>query len=83
MCRLKLGDVAKYILGIKSVTKLELSIGECDLIRVMNNGYKPYRQSQDIMIEAFAFNTDLEKLELGNYEECKRLLYLPRNIRNK
>ena len=83
MCRLKLGDIAKYILDIKSGTKLKLSIGERDLIRVMNNGYKSHRQAQDIMVDAFAFSTDLEKLELGNYEDCKRLLYLPRNIRNK
>ena len=38
----------------------------------------PYQQT---FIEAVAFGTDLEKLEVGNYEDCKRLLYLPKSVK--
>lgn len=83
ICRLNLGDIAKYILDIKSGTKLKLSIGEVGLVRTMNSGYKSSRPYQNTMVEAFAFGTDLAKLEDNNYEDCKRLLYLPRNVKNK
>ena len=83
MCRLRLGDIAKYILDIKSGTKLKLSIGEVGLVRTMNSGYKSNRPYQNTMVEAFAFGTDLNKLKDENYEDCKRLLYLPRNVKNK
>lgn len=49
----------------------------------MNSGYKSSRPYQNTMVEAFAFGTDLAKLEDNNYEDCKRLLYLPRNVKNK
>ena len=83
ICRLRLGDIAKYILDIKSGTKLKLSIGEVGLVRTMNSGYKSSRPYQNTMVEAFAFGTDLNKLKDENYEDCKRLLYLPRNVKNK
>ena len=83
ICRLRLGDIAKYILDIKSGTKLKLSIGEVGLVRTMNSGYKSNRPYQNTMVEAFAFGTDLNKLKDENYEDCKRLLYLPRNVKNK
>lgn len=83
VCKLKLGEISKYLLDIKSGTKLKLSIGDRGLVRSANGTYSRLHSYQDTMIDAFAFGSDLDKLESGNYEDCKRLLFLPRNVRNK
>lgn len=83
VCKLNLGAIASYIFEIKSGTKLKLSIGDSGLVGTMNGRYRRFPSYQQTMVDAFAFSTSLEKLEDGNYEDCKRLLYLPRNVKNK
>lgn len=83
VCQLKLGEIASYIKSIKDGTKLQLSIGNVGLTRSANGTYSHIHPYQQTMIDAVAFGTSLEKLESGNYEDCKRLLFLPRNIKNK
>lgn len=83
VCEVKLGDISRYFLDIKSGTKLKLSIGDTGLVRSANGTYSRIHPYQQTFIDAIAFGTDLEKLENGNYEDCKRLLYLPRSVRNK
>ena len=81
ICELRLGDISKYCLGIKNGTKLKLSIGDTGLVRSANGTYSHIHPYQQTFIEAVAFGTDLEKLEAGNYEDCKRLLYLPKSVK--
>ena len=83
ICKLRFGDITKYICEIKNGTKLKLSTGERGVGDAVNGGFKESSLSHKAMIDGYAFSTSLEKLESGNYEDCKRLLYLPRNVRNK
>ena len=83
VCELKLGDISRYLLDIKNGTKLKLSIGNTGLTRIANGTYSyihPYQQS---FIDAVAFGTDLDKLNDGNYEDAKRLLYLPKTVNRR
>ena len=81
VCELKLGDISRYFLDIKNGTKLRLSIGDTGLVRSANGTYNHLHPYQQTFIDAVAFGTDLEKIETGNYEDCKRLLYLPRSVK--
>ena len=81
VCELKLGDISRYFLDIKSGTKLKLSVGDTGLVRSANGTYAYIHPYQQTFIDAIAFGTDLEKLREGNYEDCKRLLYLPRSVK--
>lgn len=81
ICELRLGDISRYFLDIKRGTKLKLSIGDTGLVRSANGTYSHIHPYQQTFIEAVAFGTDLEKLEAGNYEDCKRLLYLPKSVK--
>lgn len=83
ICKLRFGDITKYICEIKNGTKLKLSTGERGLVDAINGNFKESSFTHKAMIDGYAFSTSLEKLESGNYEDCKRLLYLPRNVRNK
>lgn len=81
ICELKLGDISSYFLDIKRGTKLKLSIGDTGLTRSANGTYAQIHPYQQTFINAVAFGTDLEKLENGNYDDCKRLLYLPKSTK--
>lgn len=83
ICKLRFGEITKYICEIKNGTKLKLSTGERGLIDALNGGFKDNSLSHSALVDGYAFSTSLEKLENGNYEDCKRLLYLPRNVKNK
>lgn len=83
ICELRLGSIARYVLDIKNGTKLKLAVGDTGLIRSAHGTYRQLHPYQKSFIDAVAFGSDLEKLESGNYEDCKRLLYLPRSVRNK
>lgn len=77
----KISDIASYLYELKQQTENSaLSIGnkglgaatkrmECD---------RPLSQYQQNIVGAVAFGTTAEKLEAGNYEDCKRLLFVPR-----
>ena len=83
ICELKLGDISRYVLEIKNGTKLKLSVGDVGLIRSAHGTYRDLHPYQRTFIDAVAFGSDLEKLKEDNFEDCKRLLFLPRSVRNK
>lgn len=83
ICELKLGDISRYLLEIKNGTKLKLSIGDTGLVRSAHGTYNRLHPYQKNMIDAVAFGSDLDKLKDDNFEDSKRLLYLPRSVKRK
>ncbi len=81
VCEVKLGNISKYLLDIKSGSKLKLSIGERGLVRSANGTYNQIHPYQNAMIDAFAFSSDLDDLEKDRFDGVKRLLFLPRTVK--
>ena len=83
ICELKLGDISRYLLEIKNGTKLKLCVGDTGLVRSANGTYNRLHPYQKNLIGAVAFGCDLDKLKDDNFEDCKRLLFLPRSVKRK
>lgn len=82
-CRLQLVSISKYVQDIISGTKLKLSIGNTGITGTINGTYNHEHPYQTTMIETFAFASDLDKIQSGDYSQCKRLIFLPRSVRIK
>ena len=65
------------------LTKLKLSIGNTGITGTINGTYNHEHSYQTTMIETFAFASDLDKIQSGDYSQCKRLIFLPRSVRIK
>ena len=72
--------LGKYFSDMREGTKLQLSIGNSGFKSTSTSvkSSKTLTYNQMNLVSAVAFGTSLEKLEEGNYEDCKRLLFLPR-----
>lgn len=73
-----IGDVASYLYNIRGDGDLRMSVANGGLKRSANKIGDQISFHQQRMIEAVAFGTTIEKLQEGNYEDSKRLIYLPR-----
>lgn len=67
-----LEDIVEYLNSINSECILKSSVCDDILINNIKNNL-----NKSVLAEAIAFGTTLEKLESNNYEDSKRLLYLP------
>lgn len=74
-------NIATYLEEIREGTKLRLSVGNASLTVSTREKTVPLTKRQEDLVEALAFGMPLEKLQKGNYEDAKRLLYLPRQIK--
>jgi len=70
-------DIAKYLLKIRSKVNGKISVCNSALKKTVQKKGTKFSATQKQLIEAVAFGTTLEKLEVGNYEDSKRLIYLP------
>ena len=74
-------NIATYLEEIKEGTKLRLSIGDGSLTVSIREKTVPLTEKQEILVDALTFGMPLEKLQKGNYEDAKRLLFLPSQIK--
>ena len=74
-------NIATYLEEIKEGTKLRLSVGDASLTVSTKEKTTPLTNKQEMLVEALAFGMPLEKLQKGNYEDAKRLLFLPSQIK--
>ena len=74
-------NIATYLEEIKEGTKLRLSIGDGSLTVSSREKTVPLTEKQEILVDALTFGMPLEKLQKGNYEDAKRLLFLPSQIK--
>lgn len=70
-------DISSYLCEIRNGTNLRLCIANAGLSRTANKTGEKFNEQQQLFIDALAFGTTLEKIENRNYEDYKRLLYLP------
>lgn len=71
-----LQEVASYLYDLRG-DKLRCSIGNAGLSRTAKKVSGQVTIHQKRLIEAVAFGTTLEKLKNRNYEDSKKLIYLP------
>ncbi len=76
-----LREIAKYLYDdIVEIEGLRMSVpGHSGLKRTSIKTSSGISFNQERMVEAVAFGTTLDKLKDANYEDSKRLLYLPRS----
>lgn len=79
----QIASIATYLCDIKNGTDLLLSVGSGGLVKATRKSGGELTLYQKNLADAVAFGTSLEKIENGNYEDCKRLLYLPRPAEHK
>lgn len=75
----RLNEITEFLRDTKAGTNLCLSFGNRGL-NTISTGTVSF--AQKTLIEAVAFGTSLEQLEQGDFEDCKRLLFLPRKSSN-
>lgn len=82
----QIADIASYLYEIKKVSsQIKISTGNAGISGTCKRTEKKETLSsyQRRFVQAVAFGTTCEKLENGNYEDCKRLLFIPRNRERK
>ena len=82
----QLADIASYLYEIKKLSsQLKVSTGNAGISGTRKRSDKKDTLSsyQKRFVQAVAFGTTCEKLENGNYEDCKRLLFIPRSRERK
>lgn len=72
-----LQKVAAYLCKVRGNDGLRCSIANAGLSRTAKKVSGEITFNQKRLIEAVAFGTTLEKLNAGNYEDSKKLIYLP------
>lgn len=70
-------EISSYLYSIRGDGDLKLSVSNAGLKRNKDKVASQLTFRQQRLIEAIAFGTTLEKLKMGNYEDSKRLIYLP------
>lgn len=73
-----IGEIASYLYNIRGDVELKMSVSNGGLKRSASKIGTQITFAQQRMIEAVAFGTTMDKLEAHNYEDAKRLIYLPR-----
>lgn len=73
----KLQEIAAYLMEMRGNGDLKCSVANAGLSRTAKKVSGKVTFYQKRLIEAVAFGTTLEKLENGNYEDSKKLIYLP------
>lgn len=73
----RLQEVAAYLLEIRGTGDLKCAIANAGLSRTAKKVSGEVTFNQRRLVEAVAFGTTLEKLNAGNYEDSKKLIYLP------
>lgn len=82
----QIADIASYLYEIrKDADEIKLSIGNAGLYAttMRNDTIKPLSRFQRRFVDAIAFGISYEKLEKKDYEECKRLLFVPKDKRHR
>jgi len=74
----KLAEISSYLYDVRSDGDLKLSVSNAGLKKNIAKVTPNITYRQERLIEAIAFGTTLENLEIGNYEDSKKLIYLPR-----
>lgn len=74
---IKIRDISSYLCEIRNGTNLRLCIANAGLSRTANKTGEQFNIQQSLFIDALAFGTTLEKIENREYEDYKKLLYLP------
>ena len=72
------GCKRSYLCEIRNGTNLRLCIANAGLSKTANKTGEQFNVQQSLFIDALAFGTTLEKIENGDYEDYKKLLYLPK-----
>lgn len=78
LVRDNIGEIANYLYNIRGDGELKISVSNGGLKRSANKIGTQITFAQQRMIEAVAFGTTVDKLEAHDYEDAKRLIYLPR-----
>lgn len=74
---IKFKDISSYLYEIRNGTNLRLCISNAGLSRNVTKVGDTLTFSQEVFRDALAFGTTLDNIEKGNYEDYKKLLYLP------
>lgn len=74
----KFADISSYLYAIRGDGDLKLSVSNAGLKKNKDKLDSQLTYRQERLIEAIAFGTTLEKLNVDNYEDSKKLLFLPR-----
>lgn len=78
----QLPDIAAYLYDITEKTPLKSSVSNASLHRLMIKTPKDIlTRNEKMLLDAIAFGSDEDKLREGNYEDTKRLIYLPKTKR--
>ena len=74
-----LKELAGYLYSIKDQTPLRISVANNSLSRMKKKKEgRELTPIQSDFIATVAFGSDIKKLRKGNYEDSKRLIYLPK-----
>lgn len=73
----RLQEVASYLMEVRGTGDLKCAIANAGLSRTAKKVSGEVTFNQRRLVEAVAFGTTLEKLNAGNYEDSKKLIYLP------
>ena len=74
----KFADISSYLYAIRGDEDLKLSVSNAGLKKNKDKLDSQLTYRQERLVEAIAFGTTLEKLQMDNYEDSKKLIYLPR-----
>ena len=78
----QLPDIVAYLYDITEKTPLKSSVSNASLHRLMIKTPKDIlTRNEKMLLDAIAFGSDEDKLREGNYEDTKRLIYLPKTKR--
>ena len=75
---IQIKDISSYLCKIRNGTNLRLCISNAGLSKNTNKTGNKITFDQSLYIDALSFGTTLEKLENKDYEDYKKLLYLPK-----
>lgn len=77
LVRVQLRDISSYLLEIRNNNNLRICISNLALSRNANKTTQNLTPQQETFIECLAFGTTLDKIKNRDYEDYKKLLYLP------
>lgn len=77
-----LPEIAAYLYDITEKTPLKSSVSNASLHRLMIKTPRDIlTRNERMLLDAIAFGSDEDKLREGNFEDAKRLIYLPKTKR--
>lgn len=73
-----LSNISSYLIKIRENTNLRSSLSNYGLSRNARKKCEKLTPSQEVLIDALAFGTTIDKIENKDYSDFQKILYLPR-----